>query len=296
MRRFNLQRLAKAARGLLEGSPVSDANALPLPRRLIAVSAVGVALGLALMWGWASLAPLSGAVVAEGVVRTEGERKTVQHQEGGIVKSILVRDGDHVKAGQVLIVLDNVSPAAELSALQAQYDAEQAKIARLLAERELKDTVTFPAALVSQRKDPRVVETLARESALFAARRRGFVEQSSMLRTELAHTRQEIAINAQMVQTMSHSHEMAGQQRRTNEALQQEGFVAATKVLDLRRTEADALSRVQSGNADLSRAKQRQTDLELRINGLRNDYVKAADDELKDATTRAVQMSERLQG
>jgi HlyD family type I secretion membrane fusion protein len=115
-----------------------------------------------------------------------------------------------------------------------------------------------------------------------------------MLRTEIAQTRQEIAINAQMVQTMSHSHEMAGQQRRTNEALQLEGFVAETKVLDLRRTEADALSRVQSGNADLSRAKQRQTDLELRINGLRNDYVKTADDELKDATTRAVQMSERL--
>ena len=294
MRRFNLRRLAETVRGLLDGSQVSDSNTLPLPRRLIAVSAVGVALGLALMWGWASLAPLSGAVVAEGVVRTEGERKTVQHQEGGIVKSILVRDGDHVKAGQVLVVLDNVSSAAELSALQAQYDAEQAKIARLLAERELKDIVTFPVALASQRNDPRVVETLARESALFTARRRAFVEQSSMLRTELAQTRQEIAINAQMVQTMSHSYELAGQQRRTNEALQQEGFVAATKVLDLRRTEADALSRVQSGNADLSRAKQRQTDLELRINGLRNDYVKAADDELKDATTRAVQMSERL--
>ena len=294
MRLFNLRRLAITARDLLEGSQVSAASTLPLPRRLIAVSAVGVAVGLALMWGWASLAPLSGAVVAEGVVRTEGERKTVQHQEGGIVKSILVRDGDHVKAGQVLILLDNVSPAAELSALQAQFDAEQAKIARLLAERELKDMVTFPAALVGQRNDPRVAETLARESALFTARRRSFVEQSSMLRTELAQTRQEIAINAQMVQTMSHSHEMAGQQRRTNEALQLEGFVAETKVLDLRRTEADALSRVQSGNADLSRAKQRQTDLERRINGLRNDYVKTADDELKDATTRAVQMSERL--
>ncbi|GAB2891629.1 HlyD family type I secretion periplasmic adaptor subunit [Paraburkholderia jirisanensis] len=295
MRPFNsLCRLREIVQRVWSDSATSDANTLPLPRRLIAVSIAGVVVGLGLLWGWAALAPLSGAIVAEGAVRTQGERKTVQHQEGGIVKDILVRDGDRVKAGQTLIVLDNVIPAAELSALQAQFDAEQAKIARLSAERELKDTLTFPAALVSQRGDPRIAELLERELSLFAARRRTFVDQSAMLRTELAETRQEIALSSQLVQTMSRSHEMASQQRRTNEALQQEGFVAETKVLDLQRAEADALSRVQSGAADLSRAKQRQTDLELRIAGLRNDYVKTADDELKEATNRAVQIGERL--
>jgi len=275
-------------------SVTSDANVLPLPRRLIGVGVAGVAVGLGLMWGWTALAPLSGAVVAEGSVRTEGERKTVQHLEGGIVKEILVRDGDRVKAGQVLIVLDNVGPAAELSALQAQSDAEQVKIARLSAERELRETLSFPSTLESQRNDPRVAELLARESSLFAARRRAYVDQSTMLRTELAQTRQEIAISAQLIQTMNRSYDMVRQQRRTNETLRQEGFVAETKVLDLQRSEADALSRVQSGAADLSRAKQRQTDLELRIAGLRHDYVKTADDELKEATTRAVQLGERL--
>jgi HlyD family secretion protein len=272
----------------------SDASTLPLPRRLIGGSAAGVAVGLGLLWSWAALAPLSGAVVAEGAIRTDGERKTVQHQEGGIVQDILVRDGDRVKAGQVLIVLDNVTPAAELSALEAQFDAEQAKIARLSAERELKNTLTFPASLAGRRDEPRIAELLERESSLFAARRRTFVDQAAMLRTELAQTRQEIAISSQMVQTMSRSHEMASQQRRTNEALQQEGFVAGTKVLDLQRAEADALSRVQSGAADLSRARQRQTDLELRIAGLHNEYVKTADDELKEAASRAVQLGERL--
>lgn len=291
---MSLHRLSEAVSRLWPDSETSDTNSLPLPRRLIGVSVAAVAVGLGLMWGWATLAPLSGAVVAEGAVRTEGERKTVQHLEGGIVKEILVRDGDRVKAGQVLIVLDNVSPAAELSALQAQSDSEQARIARLSAERELKETLSFPAALESQRNDPRVAELLARESSLFIARRRAFVDQSTMLRTELAQTRQEIAISAQLIQTMNRSYDMARQQRRTNETLQQEGFVAETKVLDLQRTEADALSRVQSGAADLSRAKQRQTDLELRIAGLRHDYVKAADDELKDAATRAIQIGERL--
>ncbi|MBY4766279.1 HlyD family type I secretion periplasmic adaptor subunit [Burkholderia ambifaria] len=289
-----LHRVSERLKRWWPASAASDGSVLPLPRRLIGASVGGVVVGLGLMWVWAALAPISGAVVAEGSVRTEGERKTVQHLEGGIVKQILVRDGDRVKAGQVLIVLDNVSPAAELSALQAQFDAEQAKIARLSAERELKETLAFPAALEKQRDDPRVAELLARESSLFIARRRAFADQSTMLRTELAQTRQEIAISSQLIQTMNRSYDMARQQRRTNETLQQEGFVAETKVLDLRRAEADALSRVQSGAADLSRAKQRQTDLELRIAGLRHDYVKAADDQLKEATTRAIQIGERL--
>ena len=290
----SLRRLRDSVRRSSSGAASATRDVLPLPRRLIAVGSAGVAVGLGLMAGWAALAPLSGAVVAEGLVRTEGERKTVQHQEGGIVKEILVRDGDRVKAGQVLIVLENVGPAAELSALQAQSDAERAKIARLSAERDLKDVLVFPVDLAKQRDDPRVAEMLEHESALFTARRRAFVEQSAMLHTELAQTRQEIAISAQMVQTMSRSHAMAAQQRETNEALQREGFVAATKVLDLQRTEAEALSHVQSGSAELIRARQRQTDLELRITSLRNDYVKAADDELKEANNRAVQLSERL--
>jgi HlyD family type I secretion membrane fusion protein len=295
MKRFNPRlRLNEAVRRLLTQSAPPASGALPLPRRLIAASAVGVVIGIGLLCGWAALAPLSSAVVAEGVVRTEGERKIVQHQEGGIVKDILVRDGERVKTGQLLIVLDNVGPAAELSALQAESDSEQARIARLSAERDLKDILTFPDALAHQRNDPRVAELLEREAAIFTARRRAFVDQNALLRAELAHTRQEIEISAQMIATMSRSYKMAAQQRRTNEALQQEGFVAETKVLDLQRTEADALSRVQSGDADLSRAKQRQADLELRIASLRNDYVKVADDELKDATNRAVQVGERL--
>jgi HlyD family type I secretion membrane fusion protein len=295
MSRFNWRRRSsETSVGVLTDSERSTGHALPLPRRLIAASCMATAAGLGLIAGWAALAPLSGAVVAEGVVRSEGERKTLQHQEGGIVKAILIRDGDRVKAGQVLIELDNVSPAAELSALQAQFDAEQAKIARLSAERELKDTLTFPAILAGRQTDPRIAELLSRESALFTARRRAFVDQSAMLRTELAHTQQEISISAQMIRTMNRSYAMAAQQRRTNEALQKEGFVAETKVLDLQRTEDDALSRVQSGEAELSRARQRQIDLELKLASVRNDYVKAADDELKEATTRSVQIAERL--
>ncbi|WP_183723746.1 HlyD family type I secretion periplasmic adaptor subunit [Paraburkholderia sp. WP4_3_2] len=258
------------------------------------MACAGVTTGSALMFTWAALAPLSGAVVAEGFVRVEGERKSIQHQEGGIVKAVLVRDGDRVKAGQPLVELDNVAPAAELSALEAQFDAEQAKIARLVAERNLVGVVSFPPLLTNRRSTPRIAELLQRESTLFDTRKRSLNDQTATLQKELSHVRRELVVSAQMGQTMQRGLQIAARQRQTNEALQEEGFVSSAKVLDFQRAETDALSRVQSSEAELDRAQQREADLERRLAAVRNDYVRAADDELKEANNRAVQLDERL--
>ncbi|WP_322013477.1 HlyD family type I secretion periplasmic adaptor subunit [Paraburkholderia sp. J12] len=291
--RFNAA-TAKAVRWLGSSADAAVDDRLPLPRRLILGGTLGLAVWIVAIFAWAALAPLSGAVVAEGVVQSDGERKTVQHQEGGIVKAILVKDGDAVRAGQTLLVLDNLRPAAAVDALQIQLDAEDVKIARLMAERDLKDAPEFPERLTSRRDDPRVAELLQRELTLFTARRRALLDQVSMLQTELGQTRQEIALSQQMVGTADRAHTLAEQQLQTNEELQKEGFVAQTKVVDLRRSEADSLSRVQSASAELMRAKQKQTDIELKITSLKNDYSKAASDELKEATSKAFQLTDQI--
>jgi membrane fusion protein, epimerase transport system len=79
--------------------------------------AVGTALGVAALGAWAAFAPLASAVIAEGTVKTAGNRKTVQHAEGGIVAAIHVKDGDQVQAGQVLITLSDLRVAASLDSL-----------------------------------------------------------------------------------------------------------------------------------------------------------------------------------
>ena len=97
--------------------------------------------------GWSVLAPLGSAALAPGSVTVEGYRKTVQHLEGGIVKAILVRDGDTVSKGQVLIELDDTSSRAQLGTLRGQLYSALAREARLIAERDGKATVTYPAVL-----------------------------------------------------------------------------------------------------------------------------------------------------
>jgi len=84
-----------------------------------------IAAGVLALGGWAALAPLSGAVIAPGFVKVDLNRKVVQHQEGGIVSAIRVRDGDRVKEGQELVLLDYVRIDAQLDQLRTQLDGER---------------------------------------------------------------------------------------------------------------------------------------------------------------------------
>src|SRR5215831_19586977 len=128
----------------------------PLPRRVSADARkpiwAGVAI-VALFFGglgtWAALAPLAGAIVAEGVVKVEANRQAVQHIEGGLVKQILVKDGERVSEGQVLVRLDETAAKANVDVLAAQYDALRVLEARLIAERDGRDQVTFPDDLMT---------------------------------------------------------------------------------------------------------------------------------------------------
>ena len=105
------------------------------PRRIVRAGLLAIALGCTAFGVWAAYAPLSGAVIAPGFVKIDLNRKLVQHQEGGIVRAVRVRDGDRVQAGQELVVLDDVRIDAQLDLLRTQLDAEHAKAARLEAER-----------------------------------------------------------------------------------------------------------------------------------------------------------------
>jgi epimerase transport system membrane fusion protein len=267
---------------------------LRLPRKAIASGCLVLVLGCGALGVWAALAPLSGAVVAEGVVRDDGERKTVMHQEGGIVKAILVKDGDHVKAGEALLTLDSVRPDAEVAALQSQLADDEAKAARLEAERDMRRSLTFPAQLTARSSDPVIAALLRREQTLFESERQTLDDQLRLLQEQAAQTRQEIATETALVRTSGESLGISKQELQVNEQLRSEGYVTETKMMELRRAAADYQSRQQSDTAELIRARQKQTDLDLKIAALRNDYVKSADTQLKDTTAKIQQVTDQL--
>ncbi len=278
---------------------------------------LALALGIAAFAAWGAVAPLHGAVVAEGVVKAEGERKSVSHQEGGIVKTIHVKDGDHVQAGQVLVTLSDVRVGAGLDGLQLQHHAEAARAARLSAERDMAASVAYPAQLRNS-SNPRLLEIMRRETSLFAARRQALDTQLALLRQQAQDVQREFTsldklipagLGAmphwvivqreftsldKLIATTNQAAQFAAKELASNEKLLAEGYISELRVTELRRAAADYRAKHEQQQQEHARAQQKATDLALQQTRLQNDYAKQANDELKDATERLYKLEEDL--
>jgi len=263
-------------------------------RRIIRI---GVAVVACLVLGigiWITVTPLSGAAIAPGSVKVDMNRKTLQHQEGGIVKEILVRDGSLVNAGQTLVVISDVRVEANYDLLVTQLDSELAKVARLSAENTLADAVEYGEELTSRGSDARVMELVRRENAVFATRRQMLDSQVKLLKAQIAETKREATGLRGQVEAEERAVQWQREELQANEKLAEQGFMNKTRLLALQRGVADYEARLGEHQAALAQARQRAGDFELRIASLRNNYMKEAADELKDATARMYDLRERL--
>jgi epimerase transport system membrane fusion protein len=258
----------------------------------------GFAVILLLVFGigiWMVMAPLSGAVIAAASVKIDMNRKTVQHQEGGIVKEILVRDGSRVQAGEVLLVLDDVRVDATNELLRTQLDGELAKGARLDAERGLEPAVQFPEELTSRAaSEPRVAELMRRESAVFATRRDVLDSQVKLLRAQIRQAKNEAAALADQVAAQARGLKLQREELAANKSLAEKGFMSKTRILGFERAVAEYESRLGEHQAAYAQARQRAGDFELRIVSQNNQYMQQATDELKETTARSYDLRERL--
>ncbi len=236
---------------------------------------------------WAFFAPLSGAVIAPGFVKVDLNRKVVQHQEGGIVRAIKVRDGDRVSQGQELVVLDDVRIDAQLDLLRTQLDAERAKSARLEAERTLAAKPAFPPDVLKK-------EFGIREQELFRARRDALDSQIAVLKRQIRESVQEADALAEQIGAEEKALKLQKEELAANERLLAQGYVQKTRLLTLQRAVAEYEARHGERRAELSKARQRASELEFRILAMRNTYVQTATDELKEATSKMFDLEERI--
>jgi len=250
-----------------------------------------IAAGVLALGGWAALAPLSGAVIAPGFVKVDLNRKVVQHQEGGIVSAIRVRDGDRVKEGQELVLLDDVRIDAQLDQLRTQLDGERTKAARLEAERAYATKPKCPKDIADQ---PRMAEIIERESSLFRARRESVETQIAVLRSQIKESSQEAAALSEQIAAEERALKLQKAELEANEKLLEQGYVQKTRILTLQRAVAEYEARFGEHRAELSKSRQRASELELRILTMKNQYAQTASDELKDTTTRIFDLEERI--
>ncbi len=142
--------------------------------------------------GWATTSELAGAVIASGTVIVESVDKKVQHPTGGVVKEILVRDGSEVEEGQILVRLDDTVTRSSLGVLRSQFDENVARRARLIAERDLADRITFPDSLILRKNEPSVAAAMNGEEKLFVSRKEARAGQRAQLRERISQSNEEI--------------------------------------------------------------------------------------------------------
>jgi HlyD family secretion protein len=161
-------------------------------RRSVLIGAVASALLVFGVGGMSVFTRLTGAVIAEGTLVVDSNVKKIQHSTGGIVAQILVRDGDKVHTGDILVKLDDTQTKANLAIITKSQDELAAKEARDLAERDDKDSVHFPQGLLDRIDDPQVAEAVTGERRLFEIRKNAREGQKAQLTERIAQLSEQI--------------------------------------------------------------------------------------------------------
>jgi len=240
---------------------------------------------------WSSTAPLAGAVVAAAQVKVEYRRKTVQHLEGGIVREILVRDGQAVRAGQALMVIADARQEAELSLLQAQWRAARWRVARAEAEARLAPGFDAPSTAPPDAAD---ADPLGHEKAVFAMHRRALDEQGQLLQVQIRQAGAQAVSLQQQLDATAASNALSQEELALNEHLAQQGYVSRSRLITLQRTATDYQSRLGEVGSDLALARQRAAELQARQAQLRLSYQSQATDEAREAAQRLGEIEQRL--
>lgn len=242
---------------------------------------------------WASLAPLDSAAIAPARVAVEGERKPVQHLEGGIVREILVRDAQHVEEGEVLFRLDPTSARANADLIGKQYDAALALEARLIAERNGDQTIPFPEVLTSRAERPEVATVMAEQQRLLGERLRSMANQVGILETRIEQTGNDLEgktrrLAALQIQLKSFTAEMDAVQ-----PLVDRGLFARNKFRALERERSRIDGEIGGLEGDMARQHQVIAESRLQIRQTRQRGQEELTQTLTEARAKLSDLRER---
>ena len=283
---------------MLQATMPADASAMSgqqEARRLVR-SASWVVLGALLPAAlWLGFAPITTSVVAPGFVKVDLNRRPVQHREGGIVKSVLVRDGQRVRSGEPVLVLGDVSVQADRERLDYRSSVLRASVTRLEAEQLRAPGLRFADDLLAMgAADPRVREALKKEKDLFAARRATLVSEVGLMQTQRERIEKECtALRSQIAQMQV----VLGLRRKTlelNRNLLDDGFISPTRIMQLEAETVDYAATLDQRESELARAAQRLGDVDLRMQASRNAYVQTASDQLKSVGAQLTEIEQEV--
>lgn len=243
---------------------------------------------------WAALAPLNAAVIGEGVVKVQGNRKSIQHLEGGTIRQLSVRDGSHVAEGDVLVVFDDTQAKAQAAILEKQQLQLLALEARLVAEATEAAEVSFPASLVGPR-DSEVSDILQEQVDEFNVRRLALAGQRDVLQKRVLQYETQIVGNEAQRRALEERLANLTSERETQERLVAKGLSIKARLNELKRAEAEARGDLDAllTNGDVTL--QSIAEVRAQMEGLITDRQREVARELREVRSRLADTTPRLE-
>ncbi len=243
---------------------------------------------------WAMLAPLDSAVIAPGSIVVKGNRKEVQHRDGGFVAEIPVNEGDYVDAGDVLVRLDDTEIRSTIDRLRAQLFSAQARVARLEAEQNDAKDIAFPESLLAITDDPYVETVLREERLLFRKRVDALNGELELLRQRISQLRAQVEGYQALADAHATQVEIIGRQLENFKGLEKKGFESTLNVLELERQQATYIGQRGEANADLAQTRETIGELRLQIAQLKRRRAEEIAQGLREGHAQIAELEPQL--
>jgi len=243
--------------------------------------------------GWASTVQISGALIAPGSVVVDSNVKKVQHPTGGVVGEVRVRDGDLVKAGDIVVRLDETVVKASLAIVVKTLNGLWARAARLEAEQRGLDKVQFPTALTDRADDPDVRDVMASETKLFEVRVFGRTGQKAQLRERVTQLNEEIAGLTAQEQAKDKEIALVEKELVGVRQLYDQHLVQLSRLTTLERDQARLSGERAQYISSRAQAKGKITETELQIIQVDKDMVSEVSKDLRETNDKIGEFVER---
>jgi HlyD family secretion protein len=243
--------------------------------------------------GWASTAEISGALIAPGSIVVESNIKKVQHPTGGVVGEVRVHDGDLVKAGDILVRLDDTVTKASLAIVTKSLNGLWARAARLEAEQQGLDKVVFPPMLLEETDDPDAKDVMASEAKLFEVRTTGRIGQKEQLRERVTQLKEEIAGLEAQEKAKDQEIGLVEKELVGVRSLYDQHLVQLTRLTTLERDSARLAGERAQYVSAMAQTKGKITETELQIIQVDKDMVSEVSKDLRETNDKIGEFVER---
>ncbi len=268
----------------------------PFDRRHIIAVLVLIASFWSVLVAWGSLAPIGGAVIASGIVGAETYRRAVQHLEGGIVKRIAVKEGSKVKAGELLIELQDVATSSSVERATTQYFEALAATARLSAERDGLRDLSFPAGLREAGAMQRQANSaMTAQRRIFESRRNLHRQKLAVIDKKIEVIEEDIVGTEGLIKSIEQQLALVEGVRRDAETLLEKQLMRKSRVAEINRQHAELTGRLAEARAEIGQNRQQMSELNLQKSQLADAFQTEIAEELRQQQAKAFELEPTLE-